>query len=270
MPFEPRLFADDDRREPRTDAGQQDGDRCPICGAAVSAEEASGAALAGEERLALPADLAALADQLGDDAEHLAGRYPAADLAGRRRLARDERSRSANWIRWSAAVAIIMIVVTWPSVGENLTSLQRRGDEPSAGKDALASVDRGMSPIPDGATLLKTPSEVDLASRSGIEPVSVSDEHLSQPRHPPADELAMLRIQVSGFQKVIERLQDELAARDKSQAEMVKLIRSLQDEVAALKVQGAGPALSRSKGGNGQGDASEKSPSAKTAASAPK
>jgi hypothetical protein len=48
----------------------------------------------------------------------------------------------------------------------------------------------------------------------------------------------MLRIQVSGFQKVIERLQDELAARDKSQAEMVKLIRSLQDEVSTLKGQG--------------------------------
>ncbi len=262
MPFEPRLYADDDRREPQNGAAHHDDVCCPACGAAISVGEAGGAELAGEERLSLPADLVALADQLGDDADHLARRYPAADSKVRHRTAPARRSASGRWIRWSVAAAVIAIIATGPSVGERSTSSVRPD---AAAREAIAQIDRGKSGSLVNAATLKATNEWTVANGSGVEPVSIGDERLNQPRHLPADEVEMLRIQVSGFQKVIERLQDELAARDKSQAEMVKLIRSLQDEVATLKAQGAR--------GNGEAGVNEKPAAhatAKTTAPAPK
>ena len=48
----------------------------------------------------------------------------------------------------------------------------------------------------------------------------------------------MLRIQINGFEKVIQKLQGEIVARERSQVETEKLIQSLRDEIAALKGQG--------------------------------
>ncbi len=78
----------------------------------------------------------------------------------------------------------------------------------------------------------------------GVEEVGIAAP--ADARHPPTDEVEMLRIQVNGFEKVIQRLQAEIAAREKSQAQTAKLVQSLRDR--NRRAQRAGSREQRSWG----------------------
>ena len=242
MPFEPRLVPADDSQDAHilaagaTDRAEA---RCPNCGAAVPAAVGSKRdACTTNEESDLPAHLAALAEQLRDDANHLADCYPASESADRP-VPMVATVRSRRWVRWSAAAAVLLIVATWPSVAERLATVDRSGSNVVSSKESIAQVERGDRDRSAGRAIQQYEHEIALRPSQEVQEVSVGADAPSRPRHPPADEVEMLRIQISGFQKVIERLQAELSARDQSQADMVKLIKSLQDEVATLKRQGA-------------------------------
>jgi hypothetical protein len=101
MPFEPRLFRDDDELN-----------RLPGQGGAafgVPPREAE----CDEVALDLPPELAALGEQLGDDSDHLAARYP----AGRTSQpveATPTPTRRRIMLRWGGAAAALFVAIgTW-------------------------------------------------------------------------------------------------------------------------------------------------------------
>jgi hypothetical protein len=261
MPFEPRLVPADDPQDAHIlAAGATDRAvaRCPNCGATVPAAVGSrrDAGKTNEES-ELPAHLAVLAEQLRDDANHLADCYPASESADRP-VPMVATVRSRRWVRWSAAAAVVLIVATWPSVAQRLATFDRSGSEVVSSKESIVQIERGDRERAAGRAIQQYEHEIALRPSQEVEEVSVGADAPSRPRHPPADEVEMLRIQISGFQKVIERLQAELSARDQSQADMVMLIKSLQDEVATLKGQGA-----RNKG-EGTGEKAQRTDAAAT------
>ena len=73
-----------------------------------------------------------------------------------------------------------------------------------------------------------------LRATQGIGEVSVVP---AVAKKPPTDEVEMLRVQVDGFEKLIRRLQAELAARDAQQAEAQRQIEALRQEVRELHKQ---------------------------------
>ena len=244
MPFEPRLVPADDPQDAHIlAAGATDRAmaRCPNCGAAVQVAKARRDACTIDEEFDLPVHLAALAGQLGDDANHLADCYPASESADRP-VPMVAAARSRRWVRWSAAAAVLLIVATWPSVAERLATVDRSGSKVVSSKESIAQIERGDRDRAAGRAIQQYEREIALRPSQEVQEVSVGTDAPSRPRHPPADEVEMLRIQISGFQKVIERLQAELSARDQSQADMVKLIKSLQDEIATLKARDKGQA----------------------------
>jgi hypothetical protein len=243
MPFEPRLVPADDPPEAHisaADATDRVEARCPNCGAAVPAAEGRRDARTADEESELPVHLAALADQLRDDADHLVGCYPAAESADRSRATAVATARERRWVRWSAAAAVLLIVATWPSVAERLATVEPSGSSAVSSKQSIAQVERGENSRAASGAIQKGEHGIAFQPSQEVEEVGVGVDAPSRPRRPPADEVEMLRIQINGFEKVIERLQAELSARDQSQADMVKLIKSLQDEIATLKGQGAG------------------------------
>ncbi len=242
MPFEPRLVPADDPQDAHilaTGATDRAMARCPNCGAAVQAAKARRDACTTDEEFDLPVHLVALAEQLRDDANHLVRCYPATQSVDGPQAMRAARSHKSGWVRWSAAAAILLIVATWPSVAQRLATFDRSGTNVVSSKESIAQIERGDRDRATGRAIQQHEHEIALRPSQEIQEVSVGADAPSRPLHPPADEVEMLRIQISGFQKVIERLQAELSARDQSQADMVKLIKSLQDEVATLKGQGA-------------------------------
>jgi S1-C subfamily serine protease len=74
---------------------------------------------------------------------------------------------------------------------------------------------------------------ITVRNSQGVEEVGI--EPPTRARRTPTDEVEMLRIQVSGFEKVIQKLQSEITARERSQAETAKLVESLKTEIAQLK-----------------------------------
>jgi hypothetical protein len=56
-------------------------------------------------------------------------------------------------------------------------------------------------------------------------------------RHPPPEQVEMLRIQVLGFEKVIRKLQAELVEREAAQIEAQRQIQTLQEKVVELRKQ---------------------------------
>jgi hypothetical protein len=131
-----------------------------------------------------------------------------------------------------------MMVASWPSVAERFAAVDASKGAAATSKEPIAHLDRANDRSLAATEVSSGTKEAAKRNGQGLEEVSIGTDSPSRSRRPPADEVEMLRIQVSGFEKVIERLQAEVTARDKSQAEMVKLIRSLQDEVATLKRQG--------------------------------
>ena len=242
MPFEPRLVPADDPRTRTLRRPTRQTAPWPIARIVVQPSpllRAGSDACTTDEEFDLPIHLAALADQLRDDADHLVRCYPATQSVDGPQAMRAARSHKSGWVRWSAAAAVLLIVATWPSVAERLATVDRSGSNVVSSKESIARVERGDRDRAAGRAIQQHEHEIALRPSQEVQEVSVGADAPSRPRHPPADEVEMLRIQISGFQKVIERLQAELSARDQSQADMVKLIKSLQDEIATLKGQGA-------------------------------
>src|SRR5256885_16352696 len=113
MRFEPRLFRDDD--EPNG---------LPLDQPADSGEAARDVAAVSNNQLdlELPAGLAALGEQLADDADHLTRCYPAGRSAESMPSVA-ESSAHRNWplIRWGgAAAALLITLATWQSAANRM------------------------------------------------------------------------------------------------------------------------------------------------------
>jgi hypothetical protein len=213
--------------------------------------------------LELPDQLAMLAAQLRDEADQLAAQHAPPEVREIKPIA--ERGR---WRRFARVAAIVLLgvgLVAWRSLAP------RGGAHPNAATvaaahsgNALASRDtpaakaavaaQGEQPatMRTASVLTKTSATVALAAAKnapaavasdpqslrtgqGIQEVSAGEPAVA--RHPPANETEMLRRQVEGFDKLIHRLQAELAARDAAQIENEKLIQSLRQENEQLRHQ---------------------------------
>jgi hypothetical protein len=218
----------------------------------------------------LPDDLAALGQQLSDDAARLAACYPSGSV----RMAATPQVRWPAW-RWSAAAALLLAFGSGWIIGRftlplapaprSATSVSRAAATPVA--DSLASVppadgaanvgaassvrrpDRSQIATPDTDQLVPRATTIPRGAVATSRPVSfgspgqspdlgqTADGADDAPPRPPRDEAELLRMQIDAFTQVIERLQAELARRDEVQRETNKLIQSLTDEVARLRRQ---------------------------------
>ncbi len=109
-------------------------------------------------------------------------------------------------------------------------------------------------------------NQITVHNSQGVEEVGIDAP--TRARRAPSDEVEMLRIQVNGFEKVIEKLQGEISARQKSQAETEKLVESLRAELAAFKGESAGD-KGQGTGDKGQGTGDKGQGGADTAPSKP-
>jgi hypothetical protein len=164
-------------------------------------------------------DLQAVADQLADDAQHLESRFPA-------RLrpaipAAAASSRAASWRRTAAAVLLIGVGAGGAVLAQHLIS-PREVARPNARVDRHA------------ALTAETPDQpIDPPNPAGVQEVSFDRD---APRAK-LTEVEMLRIQLDAFEKVIRRLQDQLAERQKSEAQTNQLVELLRHEIDDLRRQ---------------------------------
>jgi hypothetical protein len=167
----------------------------------------------------LPDDLQAVADQLTDDAHHLESQFPAR-LAPSAPAAPAESSCAAAWRRAAAAVLLIGVGAGGVIVAQHLTSSHEAGVviSPLDRRAPLAAETRDQSMPPNPA---------------GVQEVSFDRD---APRAK-LTEVEMLRIQLDAFEKVIRRLQDELAERQKSEAQTKQLVELLRHEIDDLRRQ---------------------------------
>src|SRR3954451_918458 len=102
MPFEPRLFRDDDSLRLPADERAEPGD-APH---GIEVDDAG---------LELPADLAALSQQLAEDADYLANRYPAAPYpaapAAEAAIELVISSNKRRFVRWGGAAAALLLTI---------------------------------------------------------------------------------------------------------------------------------------------------------------
>lgn len=114
MPFEPRLFRDDDELS-----------RLPGEGGAALGDPPRETEC-DEAALDLPPELEALGEQLGDDADHLAERYP----AGKTSQSVETRSaptRRRSALRWGGAAAALFVAIgTWQFTESHLADGDRQ------------------------------------------------------------------------------------------------------------------------------------------------
>jgi hypothetical protein len=192
-----------------------------------------------DDDLGLSAELQLLGAQLRGEADLLANRYaPTAEI----QPAKPAYSRFRRRMLWQAAAVAVagLAILVW-QFGRPWRASTRLSEVVSAPHD-------GVSPIVAGG--IADTASVNPASAKSRTAVSDSSEFrrtqgiaevgIDAPatdRHPPANQLEMLRLQLSGFEKVIRKLQTELSARDAAQLESERQIESLQAEVADLRKQ---------------------------------
>ncbi len=201
MPFEPRVFhgaAECGPPEHKLDAGA-------------------------DADLALPDELSALAIQLRGEADELVARYPAPASAPVRTSARRPR------LIWGgiAAAALIGITIGWRSVASH-TGRDTPSVDVAAGQSTGTERTENSRPSPAHAV-----DASELRKGQGIQEAAVS----ATAPPPLRDQVEMLRSQVDGFSKYIQKLQAELAARDAAQAESRRQIESLRAEIDKLHKQ---------------------------------
>ncbi len=173
----------------------------------------------------LPGDLAILAEQLTDDANHLAAQYPAP--LGLRAIQTGTHRPTLN--RIAAAVVLVAVgaggavVAIHPWKAAKMAKVEVVGGQPSA--DRIANGER-----PAAAAEVSPDDSRSVEVREvAFTPPAQSGSNLN--------EVQMLRIQLTAFEQVIHKLQDELARRDKSQAETDKVVEQLRQEVDQLRRQ---------------------------------
>jgi hypothetical protein len=185
-----------------------------------------------------PADLQAVAQQLTDDAQYLATRYPSAAAAAVVAREIDKRasvtaSEAHARLRrsrpfWQQAVAAVIFM----GVGGAATAMAIYSRS-SDGVPTSHKLRRGT--VTDGET---SGSEVsgsgilnEEANSVGVQAVGFNTRPVQKAN---LSEVEMLRIQTAAFEKVIRKLQDELDRRDKQQAEMKQTLELLRQEVSQL------------------------------------
>lgn len=229
-----------------------------------------------DEELGLAAELQVLAAHLRGEADLLGSQYAppetAASAAAASAVAESFAASSAatgstaprvalpaaprpmrRWLWQGVAVAMIGVAISaWQierlrgprTVGaaapaEQMSDSQKSASSKAAETTALAMRSRSNSPAPTAAPAAGgADAPESTASRGTLAEVGI--EGPPAERHPPSNPVEMLRLQVSGFEKVIQKLQTELMARDASQIESQRRIESLEAEVASLRQQLAG------------------------------
>jgi hypothetical protein len=194
----------------------------------------------------LPADLAALADQLSDDAARLAARYPAGECRPAGPVARPggRQPRAARplrtHLRWALAATILAgfsAGLAWriarldtpraaPPADANLVA---GGPAPTAHRSATPRI--GVVEAPPASNPPGADARSALLSSGPDGAVGIAPAAGRLPR----DEAALLRVQIDAFAQVIERLQAELARRDELQRQTNASLQSLTAEVARLR-----------------------------------
>ena len=168
----------------------------------------------------LPADLQAVADQLTDDAHHLELQFPAR-LRPPPPAAPARLARAASWPRAAAAVLLI-------GLGAGGAVLAQRLMSPREAANVNSPVDR------------QAPLAAETPDQSAAPPNPAGVQEVSFDRDAPRaklTEVEMLRIQLDAFEKVIRRLQDQLAERQKSEAQTNQLVELLRHEIDDLRHQ---------------------------------
>jgi hypothetical protein len=205
--------------------------------------------------LELPDQLAMLAAQLRDEADQLAAQHAPPDVHAIEPIT-DRNPRRKLW-RYAAVALVGLGLVAWRSLASQDRTLPNVGtmaqDTSTAKANLVARTSEPSTARPQGEakgsmTLAAAasnqptppagPDPQAMRANQGIEEVVAGESPAA--RHPPADELEMLHRQVDGFDKLIHRLQAELAARDAAQMENEKLIQSLRQENEQLRRQQAG------------------------------
>jgi len=184
----------------------------------------------------LPDDLNAVASQLADDAIQLASRFPAG-FASSGPVQNAQFNTARSNLRWThifvwQRVAVATLLV---AVGAAAATLAHRALTP---RDAAIPISPTQQFVGAGTSReLVRHNRVDItaepANPAGIQEVDFD----SSRTHINRNELEMLRIQVGAFEQVIQKLQNELAQREKSQADNALVIESLRQEVRDLRRQ---------------------------------
>ncbi|HEV2971865.1 MAG TPA: hypothetical protein VGY55_17960 [Pirellulales bacterium] len=161
MPFEPRLFRDDDgpRRRPADATGLES--------SFESAFESTVQKLAtNEDVFELPVELAALGEQLSDDADRLPRFYPAGRTESRLPASLGQATGgSGRMIRWGGAAAVLLIgTLSWPMIAERSgDGIQPTGDVRSA------DVSLASPPVPSNSAVRSNAAAVESKSILGDE-----------------------------------------------------------------------------------------------------
>jgi hypothetical protein len=171
----------------------------------------------------LPADLQTIAERLSAEATELATRFPASPTGFAKTKA------PSTSFRFGAAAILIGIAAGSAMLGWSLHVPRELSK--TEGNRAFAETSRSeMPPRP----MIIPPSPNLLGNSSGVQEVGFVP---SDPKSSKLSEVEMLRIQLSAFEQVIRRLQDELDRRAKSEAETTKTIELLSREIEKLRHQ---------------------------------
>jgi hypothetical protein len=179
--------------------------------------------------LELPPELAALGEQLTADSAHLSDRYPAKQPATVGDVAAPTASRRSFGrigLRFGAAAAAILVAIVGWKLGspEHAANVSRPTASTVPAKNVADS---------DGKSRRPATGVMDLRGMQHVEEVGI--ELPQRSKHSMADEVTLLRKQLNGFEKVINALQTELAARKQAQADDQKTIETLRAEITQLK-----------------------------------
>jgi hypothetical protein len=236
MPFDHSSFDKSPFDRPRLFSAE--GQRCDD-----ASSRPMGAAV--DEELGLSAELQVLASHLRGEADSLAERY--APSTSPQPQSVHERRSMRRWMWQSMAVGMAgLALLAWRI--ERWQQSPPAAPVPVAVQSETHAIVQSTPPVAvlpaNVASSSVAPSSAARASVASTDPAvlrhsqGIAEVGIDAPaveRHPPADQVEMLRIQVSGFEKVIRKLQAELIARDAAQIEAQQQIELLQAEVAALR-----------------------------------
>jgi hypothetical protein len=173
----------------------------------------------GESESDLSPQMQAIAERLTAEATELAEHFPASTP----RLV----ERNASTVRLRFAAALFGAAVAGASLGWWL----HRSHDVLTVQPGIAVANNSQTAVPQ--TPLRFSSTVELwQSPTGVQEVGYLP---ADPKSSKLSELEMLRIQLSAFEQVIRRLQDELNRREKSETETTKTIELLSREIEQLR-----------------------------------
>ncbi|HTQ38556.1 MAG TPA: hypothetical protein VMJ32_05985 [Pirellulales bacterium] len=190
-----------------------------------------------------PDDLQAVAQQLTDDAQFLAARYPATVAAAAVAREVDKRQivlpletrlavRRPRPFWQQAAAAVLFMGLGGAATAITIYSRSAgNGPVPHALHSPVASSEASGSET-SGSKASGSGAVSDDENSVGVQAVGFNTVPAARTT---LSEVEMLRIQSAAFEQVIRKLQDELARRDKEQADMQQTLESLRKEVSELR-----------------------------------